>query len=142
MPYKMDTEEYFEEDIKMRIENEIEYGFKKPTFTLITENKEYFEDEPSIKLNDKRKIRPKVQPDHICDICEKKYSSKYTLVQHVKSIHKEIKYSCDHCDFETTQESALRTHIKSVHEKVKYSCNQCDHQFTLKNSQESYSGCS
>ena len=67
---------------------------------------------------------------NICDICEKTYTSKSGLRNHVQSAHREIRYPCDQCLYQAKHKIQLKKHIQSVHEKLKYSCNICDKQFT------------
>ena len=42
------------------------------------------------------------------------------LTNHIKSVHKRVKYDCNHCDYRAT-------HIKLIHEGVNYDNNQCEY---------------
>ena len=37
------------------------------------------------------------------------------------------KYSCSQCVFETRHQSNLLNHMKSIHEDIKHACTQCDY---------------
>ena len=50
-----------------------------------------------------------------CNQCEKQYSYKRNLKQHVESAHEGIKYPCDICNREFNQKVHLVTHMKLVH---------------------------
>ena len=54
--------------------------------------------------------------EYSCDICERKYSSKYRLQAHVTSVHLKIfRYKCDECDYATAYSSSLKSHKKGSH---------------------------
>lgn len=54
---------------------------------------------------------------HICTICNRVYSTKYTLANHIKCVHKkdessELKCTSDKCNFKTMYLSELKKHTK------------------------------
>ena len=65
---------------------------------------------------------------YVCNQCDNLYADQGTLRTHIRSVHEGIKYPCNQCDQHFTQLGTLRTHIQSIHEGIKYNCNQCDHQ--------------
>ncbi|KAG5669497.1 hypothetical protein PVAND_017384 [Polypedilum vanderplanki] len=81
------------------------------------------------KIVEKIKQISKTKEKSDCKICEKKLSSKYNLMQHMKRLHpNEISlkvYSCDQCDLKFIKKSSLIKHLKSKHRKekeIKYEC--------------------
>ena len=62
-----------------------------------------------------------------CKICEKVFSRKDLLKEHMNTLHKRP-YKCPSCPYETAQESRLTRHIQAVHDKIKkYFCEQCSY---------------
>jgi len=48
-----------------------------------------------------------------CLTCDKKYSTKGNLKQHIKSVHDKIKdFCCDRCDYKSSTKGNLKQHIK------------------------------
>ena len=70
---------------------------------------------------------------NVCNQCDNLYADLGTLRTHIRSVHEGIKYPCNQCDQHFTQLGTLRTHIQSIHEGIKYDCNQCDYQAKEKN---------
>ena len=48
-----------------------------------------------------------------CDLCDFKATQKASLLRHLASIHKSVKYQCDH---KATLKGDLWKHVKSKHE--------------------------
>ena len=69
-----------------------------------------------------------------CDQCNKQYSHKSHLNQHIASVHDGKKHECDHCKKQFSHRSSLKVHIDAVHEGTKFDCDMCDKTFTQKNS--------
>ena len=61
----------------------------------------------------------------VCPKCDKVFSFKGALAQHIKSVHEGAKYACNQCDKEFSQISSRTVHIQSAHEGVRYTCTQC-----------------
>ena len=61
----------------------------------------------------------------VCPKCDKVFSFKGGLAQHIKSVHEGAKYACNQCDKEFSQISSRTVHIQSAHEGVRYTCTQC-----------------
>ena len=87
-----------------------------------------------LKNHDQQKRRYKVvglNGKYECESCNKTFSHRSNLYQHIHSKHEGIKYACDKCDYQATQQGNLSKHIQSKHEGVKYACDQCDYQATF-----------
>lgn len=64
-----------------------------------------------------------------CDECDKMFSTKGNLKQHIKAVHNKIKdFKCEECDFVCSINGSLKRHIKMVHLKIKdKKCEECDY---------------
>ena len=60
-----------------------------------------------------------------CNQCQKDFSSKEYLIEHVESVHEGVKFQCDQCSKTYTYRSGLDVHIQSVHQGVTFKCDQC-----------------
>jgi len=60
----------------------------------------------------------------ICSVCGKNFSSNLQLKKHM-NFHDGIKFNCPHCDWVSTQKFKLPAHIKAVHEGLRYKCPDC-----------------
>ena len=60
-----------------------------------------------------------------CNKCNRKFTYKDTLEQHIKLKHNTKMYLCDQCDYESTDEKTMTTHTDVLH-KNGYSCEYCD----------------
>ncbi|CAB0029714.1 unnamed protein product [Trichogramma brassicae] len=69
--------------------------------------------------------------DHACDICEKKFGQKSSLISHQRTVHEGQKdFACDKCDKKFGHKSHLIKHQKTVHEGRKdYACGECEKKF-------------
>ena len=67
-----------------------------------------------------------------CDHCNKQYSQKGHLNQHIASVHDGKKFDCDHCNKQFYYKTHLNRHIASVHDGKKSECDQCNKQFLNK----------
>ena len=69
-----------------------------------------------------------------CDQCNKQYSRKDNLKQHIDTVHegKKSVFACDHCNKQYSQKGHLNQHIASVHDGKKFDCDQCNKQFYYK----------
>ena len=70
---------------------------------------------------------------HNCDKCEKSFTRKTNLNEHIQAVHENVRYSCDGCEDSFSQKKNLNEHLRNVHENVRYSCNICEKSFSLKN---------
>ena len=57
--------------------------------------------------------------------CDKQYSEKYALNEHVRRRHEGKRYPCTKCDKEFVSSTYLEVHVKEFHEGLKYPCNKC-----------------
>ena len=65
-----------------------------------------------------------------CKTCDKTYTTKGRLNNHILSIHKEIGEKCRLCDNFFENSKNLKQHIKNYHQKTFCGiCKQCDKQF-------------
>ena len=76
----------------------------------------------------------KSEKSHQCLICEKSFSKKYHLKEHVSSVHEQLKpHSCSICGKSFSVEKDLKRHILVVHEKQKlFQCSICDYKTGLR----------
>lgn len=75
-----------------------------------------------------KKLRP-----HICNHCEKGFSSKYALKTHIRQHTNETPYKCPICAEGFRQKVSLRTHLKSKHnieEDKNFPCEFCVKSFS------------
>ena len=84
--------------------------------------------------------------NHICDQCDKDFSTKFNLEEHIRRVVHEgmkkqqtvLKYhKCDQCEKAFSQLGDFNRHINNVHERLKnHKCDLCDknfgHSHTLK----------
>lgn len=56
-----------------------------------------------------------VSRKYTCLYCNKFYSEKKNLKQHIESKHLGIKYNCKLCDFSTGRKYYLKNHIRRKH---------------------------
>lgn len=77
------------------------------------------------------KLHNDVKP-HICKICNKVFSQKYHLNEHMK-VHTGVKpYLCSICQKSFTQKGALNTHVRVHTGERPYRCNICQKLFVNK----------
>mgnify|MGYP001339042283 FL=1 len=67
-----------------------------------------------------------------CHQCEKDYTKKCKLLDHVQIVHEGLPIKCKHCPKTFNSKPGLYFHMKSVHEGVAYQCEQCHKSFTQK----------
>lgn len=65
---------------------------------------------------------------HPCEFCDKRYSSVFSLRQHIKHIHvKDLNLKCDYCEKTFSRKANLDSHVSHVHTmERKYSCDICE----------------
>ena len=51
-----------------------------------------------------------------------------SLTQHIKSVHKAVRYRCSQCLNEFTSSNSLKNHVRSVHEEIELKCDNCDYE--------------
>ena len=64
-------------------------------------------------------------------ICGESLSTKYSLNDHIKTVHEKLKaFQCLRCKSNFSNMAYLKIHVLSVHEKLKpYSCKYCGKRF-------------
>jgi Zinc finger, C2H2 type len=73
--------------------------------------------------------------DFRCDICQKFLCNKYSLQQHIESIHQKIKnFKCGECDYSTYYKMSLLTHSATHSDARPFVCNfkDCTSKFKLR----------
>ncbi|CAH0549689.1 unnamed protein product, partial [Brassicogethes aeneus] len=60
-----------------------------------------------------------------CVICEKVFTSGFTLKTHLNAVHLKIFKKCPHCDFKTPYDKILKRHQNVKHEGVFQKCPYC-----------------
>ncbi|XP_031356771.1 zinc finger protein 62 homolog [Photinus pyralis] len=88
---------------------------------------------PVNNISDPLRTNPSAVPEKnppvfVCELCDKRYKSKYTMIKHVASAHKDeicetcggrskkIEFKCDRCDKTFRFESSLWSHKRRIHE--------------------------
>ena len=91
-----------------QITQNLKVGKKKRTF-----DDSKIEQDLSIYKNPSKKPGQNLK----CDICNKSFTQKSNLRQHVASVHEGKTFKCDFCSSNFTEKGGLKRHIKSVHEE-------------------------
>ena len=69
-----------------------------------------------------------------CDLCEKKFSRHYNLLEHKNIVHYGIKpekiFDCNNCSKAYASKSELHRHINIIHKNIRYKCDLCQKEFT------------
>ena len=74
------------------------------------------------KISHRLKI-PKSNEDNLCPPCNKPFSSKDKLDDHIRDIHLKLKLSCNQCKFESLKRIEMVRHVRKEHGKVVTSSN-------------------
>ena len=132
----METLEYFEENVKEELQDEIKMEIKAADENTKLSQKrkysEYFEEDVKEEVVDEKEPQSNLVR-HLCDICSKSYKSKGALAKHIQSLHEKVKYPCDQCQ----HSAATKTSLKSLKKLIRYSCNQFKYKATqLRNENE------
>ena len=64
-----------------------------------------------------------------CKLCEKDYSTRWRLLEHIRIQHDRIPFQCEYCQKTYASKSTLNTHILSVHKGMNYKCERCERTF-------------
>ncbi|GJQ65525.1 putative GDNF-inducible zinc finger protein [Trypoxylus dichotomus] len=71
--------------------------------------------------------------NHICDICGLKCSTKYGLIEHIRTHTGDRPFKCEMCGKGFAQRGTLGVHIRSIHKNERpYACEGCGKAFTTK----------
>ncbi len=71
--------------------------------------------------------------NHICEICEKVYTTKKNLKNHFTAAHDENRkvFNCNICTKSFHKQNSLKVHTKTVHKSYKdYKCESCGKLFS------------
>ena len=105
-------------------------------FISIKEHFHAMNAQPHLQTNNTQMIIKKSvhrkEKDLLCMECNKAFSTRDNLVQHIKGVHNMIRRSkeiCNICDMEFSSKQWLNYHIKSKHDKVKDLCIKCNESF-------------
>lgn len=83
--------------------------------------------------NHVKRVHKKVEGNHPCTLCPKRYHSRQRLESHMNGVHFNKKpHKCPHCDFASAYQGHVKDHIRASHEAVKYPCPLCNHQSSYK----------
>ena len=61
---------------------------------------------------------------HVCKQCGELFYRKFKLTLHIQSVHEGIKYKCNKCEKQYSGKNGLQQHIRYEHE-VRYPCQLC-----------------
>ena len=77
--------------------------------------------------------------DHVCNQCEKSFSDAANLKRHVKTVHEGVKdHVCNQCQKSFASLQYLKIHVKAVHEGVRNTCNHCGQTYSYTNRHTSH----
>ena len=85
--------------------------------------------------NSTEEVDDKNKNEHVCRICNAKFSDSHGVKRHIQSVHeKKRPHLCDICNKGFTRESEVRIHKEAVHEgKKPHVCDSCTKSFSRKN---------
>ena len=104
--------EYFEEDVKIEIDDKPGLDVVKPVCDIC---KKYFKSK-SVLRNHISSVHKGIK--YPCNQCAYKATEKGSLKKHIESVHEKVKHPCDQCGKQFTQQGNQKRHVESVHEKV------------------------
>ena len=97
------------------------------------------EDKTIVKSSETGKEKKTILTNHSnarenfpCELCDKQFSYRRSLKQHIRSAHEGIKFHCENCGYEATTKQNLLSHIQNIHEGIKYPCSLCDYKTSFK----------
>ena len=84
-----------------------------------------------INTNENSGKNPLGVKNHVCNHCEKSYSSFQNLKRHIKYVHEGVKdHVCIQCKKSFSDAANLKRHVKTVHEGQKdHKCETCGKEF-------------
>ena len=79
-------------------------------------------------------VNPEECKPNVCKTCQKSYSSRQNLKNHINEVHFKIKnHKCNECGKPFSQNKSLKRHMELVHEKQKkFKCEHCMKAFSQK----------
>ena len=69
-----------------------------------------------------------------CDLCDRTFKHRTTLLMHKKRDHQSQKFYCNDCDFAATNYLGLSHHIERIHKAKEHKCLLCNFKTFLKSS--------
>ena len=134
---KCEIKQEYEDTVKIEANKHLEkdpLDIEKLQFETqnLYENKDEIKKEFEEKFNQNNTSVHKGLKNHKCDLCDKAFSMKNSLMIHIKIVHEGVKnHKCDQCGKAFSQSGLLKRHINNVHEGLKsYKCDLCDQNFT------------
>ena len=114
-------------------DSEVEESSITDVSTLPDSNLPAIQDSFSINANTEQPMTLQTKENklrvHNCNQCEKSYSTKAILIEHIEKVHENVRHNCDQCGKSFSGKSSLRRHIRHEHENVQFKCEQCDRSF-------------
>ena len=85
--------------------------------------------------NSTEEVDCKNKNEHVCHICNAKFSDSHGVTRHIQSVHENKRLNlCDICSKSFTRASEVRIHKEAVHEgKKPHVCDFCTKSFSRKN---------
>ena len=73
-----------------------------------------------------------LEKQHVCKECGQIFKHSSEMKNHIKAIHRGVKYKCDICGHALRSKMAIKGHISSVHDKITFKCDLCEKTFRNK----------
>jgi uncharacterized Zn-finger protein len=113
--------EVIDEDSEVDIELNEEY----PNFDVNVKQEEIHD--ASDNDHEERVEENRIKITFDCDLCDKKYNSKYAMIIHFKAHHLNKRYKCELCDKVFVLKDSMQKHKREKHESVE--CKICYENF-------------
>jgi hypothetical protein len=134
------TESECDKEIRSDVEGDSEDDYSEDIFAEALKQASGFDMLESEDSKPLRKRTPRKPGHHECEICEKVYSQKYRLTQHMNT-HLGIKpYKCVVCLQNFSRSDHVVRHMKSQHcDMDLFKCDECDEEFEKVNEMVTHS---
>ena len=64
---------------------------------------------------------------YVCPKCEYRFAQKRYLINHIQSVHSQIRFSCNECEFVSKSKLSLYSHVRSQHKGKSNKCTKCEY---------------